>query len=607
MSSDQDAYRRADDAAMSPSGAGPQAPNAIHESRMVGWYDLSQLSRTAVQVLTSTLFGRHADHRLLEALAHDGEEIHDHTHPDQDGDDERPSPQEFWLDYVSDVGDGWHSTYAIAYYLAQPSLTVQDTEGRTHSTTRGAILIFGGDEVYPTPSPLAYDRRLVVPYETALRYTQAPHPYVYAIPGNHDWYDSLVSYTRLFCAGRWFAGWRTQQRRSYFALKLPHGWWLLGTDVQLGSDIDQPQVEFFQRVAAKMHADDRVILCNAEPHWVHAKTYKDYDPEVNENNLAFLEQKVLGKNVSVFIAGDLHHYRRHAAADGTQKITAGGGGAFLHPTHGHDVQTLVDEDQHRKIKRTFTLEKSFPDPMTSWWLCWWNLAFLYHNPTFGIAPGLLYTLTAWILVPDIAHVGLGEIGLAAQATLLHILDRPVATCWLAIVLLAFILLTDTHSRLYRGIMGSLHGVAHLIAACCIAWGASALSLATLGSDLGPTAPLWLAAGLTFVAGWIIGSTVLGLYLLISLNVFGRHANEAFSSLKIPDWKHFLRLKIDAHGNLMIFPIGIRRVPRAWKPRPTGTQGSERVPDDRNATVPELIEGPIELPRAPTRETGEQPE
>jgi hypothetical protein len=108
--------------------------------------------------------------------------------------------------------------------------------------------------------------------------------------------------------------------------------------------------------------------------------------------------------------------------------------------------------------------------------------------------------------------------------------------------------------------------------------------------------------LTFVGGWIVGSSILGVYLLTSLNAFGRHANEAFSSLKIPDWKNFLRMKIDAQGNLTIFPIGIRRVPRTWKPRHAGTQGPERVPDDRKATAPELIEGPIELRRSPARDT-----
>jgi hypothetical protein len=96
-------------------------------------------------------------------------------------------------------------------------------------------------------------------------------------------------------------------------LKLPYGWWLLGTDVQLAADIDEQQVKFFRKVADQFQPTDRVILCNAEPHWITSAVYGKLDPEYNENNLEFLEEKILQGKVSVFLAGDLHHYRRHEA------------------------------------------------------------------------------------------------------------------------------------------------------------------------------------------------------------------------------------------------------------------------------------------------------
>jgi hypothetical protein len=34
---------------------------------------------------------------------------------------------------------------------------------------------------------------------TAFEGSEEPHPEVFAVPGNHDWYDNLVSFTRLFC------------------------------------------------------------------------------------------------------------------------------------------------------------------------------------------------------------------------------------------------------------------------------------------------------------------------------------------------------------------------------------------------------------------------
>jgi Magnesium chelatase, subunit ChlI/Calcineurin-like phosphoesterase len=156
-----------------------------------------------------------------------------------------PGLGRLWIDYVGDVGDGWHPTYGIAYYLAKTRLHLgKDVAGRACNlpAERGDLLIVGGDEVYSTASRGAYERRLLGPYETALRERQTPpYPHAFAIPGNHDWHDSLASFIRLFTSRRWFGGWRTRQRRSYFALRLPKQWWLLGTDVQLGSDIDRPQ------------------------------------------------------------------------------------------------------------------------------------------------------------------------------------------------------------------------------------------------------------------------------------------------------------------------------------------------------------------------------
>jgi hypothetical protein len=97
----------------------------------------------------------------------------------------------------------------------------------------------------------------------------------------------------------------------------------------------------------------------------------------------------------------------------------------------------------------------------------------------------------------------------------------------------------------------------------------------------------------FFGGWAAGSFVIGIYLLISLNVFGRHSEEAFSGLRIEDFKHFLRLHIDRTGVLTIWPIKIERVPRRWRDRTEADDTPSRVvPDD--PLVPELIEPAIRL-------------
>jgi hypothetical protein len=543
---------------------------------MVGWYDPRQLVPTGIDVAVTTLFGENSDYRLIEALESPktvSPDIPPHT-PEAD----------FWFDYVADVGDGWNSTYAIATTVAQPELSVSDSADTRHLTRRGSLLVFGGDEVYPVASRTLYEDKLVAPYEAALRATQDPSPLVRAVPGNHDWYDSLVSFTRLFCNKDYFAGWRARQACSYFAVKLPYGWWLLGTDIQLGSDIDQAQVDYFKGVALQIDASDRIILCNAEPHWIYAQIYGASDTNYNESNLSFLEHIVFkDKRVTMFLSGDLHHYRRHARADGVQKITAGGGGAFLHPTHGPDVATLAGG---------FRLQSAFPSERDSRRLCWRNLLFPVWNPQFGLVTGILYGLTAWSVLADLSIYGIGQFTTAVAATVNLTLQSQIAAFWLFLLLLAFWLFTDTHSKTYRYVAGALHGLTHLFATFVIGWGVTYATVNVFHLAFRSTAQLLAAGALIVAAGAVVGSFIMGAYLLVSLNVFARHLNEAFSSLKNPDWKSFLRMKIDRAGNLTIFPIGIRRVPRKWRRADPRDGISELVGDDARATPPHLIETPI---------------
>ena len=98
-------------------------------------------------------------------------------------------------------------------------------------------------------------------------------------------------------------------------------------------------------------------------------------------------------------------------------------------------------------------------------------------------------------------------------------------------------------------------------------------------------PEWASAlttiGFSFGVGWVVGSIIMGLYLLISLQGYGRHGNEAFSSLKIKDYKNFLRLHITKDG-IDIYPIKIEKVPN-W----SGSPKAQARDNDRS--WPELIE------------------
>ncbi len=635
----------------------PSPPPEDERLPMVGWYDPRQLAKTGVEVAISTIFGRHSDHRLVEAMGSGDKapKFYDYTCEYKDDGKEVCEPDaakprnSIWIDYVGDVGDGWNSTYAVAYYLAEPGRTFTFTDKETNTrheaeTKRGDLLIFGGDEVYPTASKEMYNQRLLAPYETALRYTFETHPHVFAIPGNHDWYDSLVAFTRLFTSHPWFAGWRTRQTRSYFALKLPHNWWLLGTDMQLGSDIDAPQLKYFESLTDEMDKEEKrsgepasIILCHAEPHWIRAAQYGGYDPNYNESNLKLLEKRLQGNaggarneeekdTAAVFIAGDLHHYRRHEAYDhSTQKITAGGGGAFLHPTHygvrGTNLNVIVEKGLKGR-ERKFYLKACFPPTEESRKITWRNLIFPYlkgnMSRTFGFAMAVLYLLLTLSLIAHIndfisLRLQAGTVSGTAINTALH---SPPTLFFALLTIVGFIFFTDTHSTAYRIIMGGLHAIAHILAAFLIALVCVyiVLKISTPGGwrfgfpwfksgyTLFLDMRMVLASLMIMAGGFIAGSFIMGVYLLLSLNFFGRHGNEAFSVLAVEDWKNFIRLHINEQGDLTIYPIGIKRVPRKWK---DGEEGKmpQLKPDDERATDPELIEMPIVMRKAKKKDTG----
>jgi hypothetical protein len=70
-----------------------------------------------------------------------------------------------------------------------------------------------------------------------------------------------MSFMRLFDQRRTLGAWKTFHSRSYFARKLPHGFWLLGVDIHHESDINQPQIEYFCELARQtMRDSDRMIL-----------------------------------------------------------------------------------------------------------------------------------------------------------------------------------------------------------------------------------------------------------------------------------------------------------------------------------------------------------
>lgn len=592
----------------------------FEKAKMVDWYNPSQLLDTGIKTAISTIIGSNADPRLVTAAATDGN-FFDYSHEfvinkDKDLEASKAIRDEIWIDYVSDVGDGWNSTYSIAYSLARQMIDVSDKKLK-----RGEILIFGGDEVYPTATVDEYEKRFVKPYAMAFNAVRNDNskdlnevdlkkfPHVFALPGNHDWYDSLVAFQKIFCTEifnkRIFAGgWRTRQRRSYFTLKLPHKWWLLGVDLQLSHNIDVKQLEYFKSIIEIMEPGDKIILCVPEPYWVKAEKYKGYTKEFEEKEKSIekLEEFIQKKypenpiETKLYLAGDLHHYRRFESKDGhqIQKITAGGGGAFLHPTHDFDF-----EKNNTDPEKKFAWKMNYPDAKVSRKLDWGNLyGFIFKSPAFGIVTAALYPFLALLIHGEInGHFHWTK---PLKATINRLIAEPIASLIVVLLLFGLVFFTDSNSKLQKYLGGLIHGFFHLGATFFLGWLSFFLMLWILEINTidyesyrnnHPTFTnlIWFACILLVcsIGGYIIGSIIMGAYLFISLHVFGRHDNEAFSALKIEDYKNFMRLHIGKDGKLSIYPTKIETVEREWVDVKIG--GTIVSCQPKNEIKPELIE------------------
>jgi hypothetical protein len=526
--------------------------------RAVPWLSPVLLSGTAVRVVLADLFGAYLDKRELQDALPTRILRESAGFAGEVNDEDWPDGGELWVDYAADTGDGFNATYSVAYLLAQPSLNVDG-----HELPRGEVLVLGGDQVYPTASGQQYEDRFKGPFRAALpeKPLDGPQPRMYAVPGNHDWYDGLTAFLRLFVRGNEGAvgGWRTRQSRSYFAIELPHRWWLLGIDVQAGAYIDDPQLRYFTAAAARMGPGDRVIICPPSPSWVEATDDRNaYD------SLDYFVRTVIaptGAEVRLMISGDLHHYARYSRPE-QELITWGGGGAYLFPTHElpeeisvPPVRSLV---RNASPSRVFKLGQTFPTKAQSRGLSlgvFWRLP--WRNPVFLGLLGLLQTLTmlAFINAADRVVSGVEQRLVTVPAALMVVID-VLSACLLAMPRSA------GQRRPRHWLLGVLHGAAFVGLAALGTW--AWLNLPFAGSPW--PVPLLLAVVIYFPLSAVAAGELFALYLLVAAK-FDVNVNELFAGQGITGYKGFLRLHFTADGGLTIYPIGARRTGRGWYARP----------------------------------------
>jgi hypothetical protein len=528
----------------------------------VRWLSPGLLARSGVEVIVSGTFGKFADKREIQRET-------------QGGMDYSATAGDVWVDYLSDTGDGWEATYTMAWLLAQPTL-----QAGAETLPRGRILLLGGDQVYPSATPEQYEDRFIGPFASALPKSDNPDkPHMYALPGNHDWYDGLVSFLRVFCARDGRVGdWCTRQRRSYFAIKLPNNWWIWAIDIQLDTYIDDIQLDYF--LSQQLETGDKVILMTAKPAWV--KAVPERPEPASWRYLSYFEERVVrarGAKLPIVLTGDLHHYARYEPVDDDDaptRITAGGGGAYLSATHtlkpAIDLRSL-DHDTSVAYERT----EIYPRDADSRRLSKGILKLAKLNPSFAGLLGAVYVLLGLAMLGAL-NAGDGGLldavdgfgGVLSEAT-------GGLTIILALVLFAGIFGgTDikpdaletkgpkrTAKQVSKLVVALLHTLIHLLLAA---------GLVYLGASIAPDdAPIlaWLISiVLLFAAGFTIGATVFAIFLFAIHKARGpmapEAANQVFTGQSIADYKNLIRMRFAADGSLTLYPLGVDAIGRNWR-------------------------------------------
>ncbi len=551
------------------------------------WLSPSELRTFAAQTM-AMLFGNYADKRELQkvfdsnliTLPAEGEEL-------AEGED-------FWFDYTADVGDGFEATFTVAALLGQEKLRVDGYDGEL---PRGQLLVLGGDEVYPRASTKAYDDRTVGPYRSAMPWA-TPQPLMVALPGNHDWYDGLTSFLRLFTQGRMIGGWRTEQKRSYFTIQLPHRWWLIGLDSQLDAYFDDPQLTYFEEtLTANLQPGDSVIVCAATPAWL--KSSSGHPDAFNglewfERNFVTSrkipgssEREETGAQARLWLSGDKHHYMRYAERLGPedppesarQMVTCGLGGAYLDTTHSlaPELQLLPKSSRNWREgddEAVFVQQPvTYPsiDESRSWvsrlgqpWRPEWIVR---RNPgvftVFAIAQFTFFLMLLLIFWQGIQAKNNGRIIDAYISASPGALFRFTGGL-LAVVLLAFVICLLPMLRRrppLLSIKAMVLILSQLGTACACFVGFGALPGGIFGGLAAWFKFFIVIVGVSAIGG-VVGAFFLGVWIVVYMSQ-GLTA-WAMMGQAIEEGKGFVRLKLSPDGTLTLHPIVTDKLVREYE-------------------------------------------
>jgi hypothetical protein len=338
---------------------------------------------------------------------------------------------EFSFLVVGDTGEGDPSQFAVVPPLLEVG---KDT----------AFMVICSDVIYPSGDAEDYEATFYRPYKN---YTRP----IYALPGNHDWYDGLNGFMYHLCGAEApmqghapepisvgtdskGASWRerlrrrlwrkptemdstvptrkrvwrssptqrSSQRSPYFAIETGP-LLIVGIDTGMGGGIDREQGKWLRKISLEI--DKPKILLTGKPIYVDGEYHPGPIEDAGVTEGTSTVDEILREPKHRYVAaigGDIHNYQRYKVkveghTDPIYYIVSGGGGAYMSATHKIPRVSLPgidEEDEDEEGKSGFVCYPRRGDSLSFY-------SKLYDR-RFGLGKG-------WLEIPpDEAAAYMGE-------------------------------------------------------------------------------------------------------------------------------------------------------------------------------------------------------
>jgi hypothetical protein len=484
-----------------------------------------------------------------------------------------------WIDWIADTGDDRDVSAAVGKMLFRTYEV--DSHGMRRLLPRGDLLLMGGDTAYPVATADEINARVIEPWNETLRpaveAAGGRRRVLLGIPGNHDWYDGLDGFARMFRRAaeppkveetdvplrrkkRLRLRSKEGRRTGFFARQLHLD--EVGGFFRLLFDVGRFIRAFYK--GGGLRRRKRLVLLGYEPvqdcsYWQlplapgldfwgvdrqldrldfrqrgffhrarrpgkgHRIVFVAPDPAVafgerHEPGARMLLscKLALEKDRLFYLCGDMHQYERRLLPNGSLHVIAGGGGAFLHGTR---------------------ISPSPSGPAACAWPDAQTTRRLNAQVPFRLMVGAGGFLVHLLLLL-IASLELGGDLHGPKAFAVTTLVLTIAITWVLFMIAG-------HHRAHP----------ERVLVLAVPFGAVlGLGPMLLRLMLPRVVPTLAGDGAVMVAYAFLGSFVFGTFLATLCKV-GLEHQQAFTVLAHPGFKHFVRMCVHPDGKIEAWTIG----------------------------------------------------